>query len=222
MMKKNSIKDSLCYKLLRASFGLVGYTVGLYLTIKANIGVAPWDVFALGLGDKLSITLGQATIFISIVVVIADILLGERIGWGTVLDAIIVGSVLDFLEILIPIPEFDNIIVSIVMIIVGLFIMAFFQFFYMSAALSCGPRDTFLVGIGRLLPKIPIGGILVGIEAIVLIIGCLLGGQVGIGTIICVVCTGGIMQIVFNLIKFEPREVIHQGLHICRRVEAED
>lgn len=215
-MKINSIKDSLWYKLLRASFGLVGYTVGLYFTIKANIGVAPWDVFALGLGNKLNITLGQATIFISVVVVIADILLGERIGWGTVLDAIIVGSVLDLLELLIPIPVFDNIILSIVMIIIGLFIMAFFQFFYMSAGLSCGPRDTLLVGVGRLLPKLPIGGVLVGIEAIVLIIGWLLGGQVGIGTIICVVCAGGIMQIVFNLIKFEPRDIIHQGLHIRR------
>lgn len=217
MNNTNTYKESLWYKLLRASFGLVGYTVGLFLTIKANIGVGPWDVFALGLVKQLNITLGQATISISIVVVVIDLLIKERIGWGTLLDAILVGSVLDLIEQLLKIPEFDNIVISLIMMTIGLFIMAFFQFFYMSAGLCCGPRDTLLVGIGRLLPKLPIGAVLFGIEGIVLVIGWILGGQVGIGTVYCVVCTGGILQLVFNLIKFEPRDVIHQGLSLGRK-----
>lgn len=218
MEKNKEYKSALWYRIIRACFGLVGYAFGVLLTINANVGVAPWDVFALGLVKQLNITLGQATIAISIVVVIIDILIRERIGIGTILDAIIVGTTMDIIDKanIIPVIE-NNLLISLLMITVGLFLMAIFQYFYMSAALSCGPRDSLLVGLGRLLPKVPIGMVLIGLEAIVLAIGWVLGGPVGIGTLFCVVFVGLIMQLVFNIIKFEPRNVVHMGFSIGQK-----
>ena len=78
-------------KSLKASLGLFLYSFGVHLTVKASIGLAPWDVFAMGLSNHLPLTFGQATIMISVLIVIIDILLKEQIGLGTILDAIIVG-----------------------------------------------------------------------------------------------------------------------------------
>lgn len=208
------IKDKIVFRSIKAALGLIFYSFGLFLTVKANIGVAPWDVFALGFVNKLPITLGQATMMISIVVVIIDLLLKEKIGIGTLLDALIVGSCLDIFEMMGIVPNMSTVWTGLIAMTIGLFIMALGQYFYMDAALCCGPRDTLLVGLGKLVPKIPIGAVLIVIEAVVLIIGWILGGQVGIGTLYSVVAAGAIMQLIFRLVKFEPRDVIHSGISI--------
>lgn len=207
-----NLRNNMIYRTLKAAFGLIFYTFGLFLTIKANIGVAPWDVFALGFVNKLPITLGQATMLISVVVVVVDLLLKEKIGIGTLLDALIVGSFLDIYEMMGFVPTMDSVVIGLVAMTIGLFIMALGQFFYMDAALCCGPRDTLLVGLGKLVPKVPIGAVLIVIEAVVLAIGWALGGQVGVGTLYSVVAAGAIMQLVFRILRFEPRNVIHSGI----------
>ena len=199
-------------KSLKASLGLFLYSFGVHLTVKADIGLAPWDVFAMGLSNHLPLTFGQATIMVSIIIVIIDILLKEQIGLGTILDAIIVGVGLDLFEALNFIPISPNYVISILYIIVGLFIMAYSQYLYMSACISCGPRDTFLVGVGKRLRKLPIGVVNI-IEAIVVLsIGWLLGGPVGPGTVLTAGCTGLVLQIVCRILKFEPRNLKHEGI----------
>lgn len=209
-----NMKEKIWFRSIKAALGLIFYSFGLFLTVKANIGVAPWDVFALGFVNQFSITLGQATMMISVVVVIVDLILKEKIGIGTLLDAIIVGAFLDIFEMMGIVPNMTMVWTGLVAMTIGLFIMALGQYFYMDAALCCGPRDTLLVGLGKLVPKVPIGAVLIVIEAVVLIIGWILGGQVGIGTLYSVVAAGAIMQLIFKLLKFEPRNVIHSGIAI--------
>ena len=82
----------------------------------------------------------------------------------------------------------------------------------MSAGQCCGPRDALLVGLGKRLSFLPIGAVLVILYGTVLLIGWLLSGPVGIGTIVTTFGSGVVMQMVFNALKFEPRDVNHQSV----------
>ncbi len=195
-----------------AAVGLISFGIGCYISIQANIGVAPWDTFTLGLSGTLGVQYGTASIAMSLIVLTVDLLLRERIGVGTLLDAFIVGKTVDFCNWLDFIPKQDNMIVGIVMMFVALTIMGFSQYLYMTAALSCGPRDSLIVALGRRMKKIPIGFVSTTILVVVLAIGWRLGGPVGIGTLIAAIFQGPLMQFAFNVMKFDATSVKHQDL----------
>ena len=100
--------------------------------------------------------------------------------------------------------------------------MAWGMYIYMKAGQCCGPRDALLVGIGKRLPQVPIGYVQIGMWAIVLLLGWLMDGPVGIGTLISTVGAGAVMQVVYDLIHFEPRNVRHRSVaevaKVLRRV----
>ncbi len=197
---------------ISATLGLMCFAVGTYLVIQADLGVNPWDTFCIGLSQKLGILYGTASIIISFSVIGLDLLLREKIGIGTILDAIVVGKTVDLLNWLDIVPKQENPVIGFLMLMVGFFIAGFSQFLYMRAALSCGPRDGFQVAIGRRLHMIPIGGVNVIILSVVLVIGWLLDGPIGIGTLISPFAVGFMQQFAFNLMKFEPKDVVHQDL----------
>lgn len=199
---------------LVAVAGLMAFAFGTYLIIQANIGVDPWDTFCIGLSNKLGILYGTANIIISFSIIAIDLLLREKIGIGTILDAIVVGKTVDLLNWLDLIPKQENLAISLLMLFAGFFIAGFSQYLYMKAGLSCGPRDAFQIALGRRLHKIPIGGVNVIILSVVLIIGWFLDGPIGIGTLISPFGLGFMQQLAFNMMKFEPKSVHHQDL-IC-------
>ena len=202
----------LSFKSLRAAFGLMLYSLSVYIMVQADIGLAPWDVFSMGLSLHLPVTFGQASILISVVIIAVDLIMKEEIGIGTFLDAVIVGVCIDFYTALGFVPHSSSMVLSVIMVVVSLFINAYALYFYMSARISCGPRDTFLVALGKRLRRIPIGAVSVFISLSVVVLGWLLGGSVGIGTVIASFGIGTAMQIVFKLCKFDPRSVKHEGI----------
>ncbi len=203
---------------LLATAGLMSFAVGTYLIIQANLGVNPWDTFCIGLSEKLGILYGSASIIISFSIIAIDLLLREKIGIGTILDAIVVGKTVDLLNWLDIVPKQDNVIIGIIMLLLGFFIAGFSQYLYMKAGLSCGPRDGFQIAIGRRLHMIPIGGVNVIILSVVLVIGWLLDGPIGVGTLISPFAMGFMQQFAFNLMKFEPKDVAHQDLIASAKV----
>ena len=82
----------------------------------------------------------------------------------------------------------------------------------MCAQQCCGPRDSLLVGLGKRMPKVPIGIVEIILWAAVLLMGYLLGGPVGIGTLISTFGAGLVMQLVYNIIRFEPRDLRHRDV----------
>lgn len=198
--------------ILIASAGLFIFAVGCYLTIQANIGVAPWDSFNLGLSKTFGIKYGTASIIVSVAVVLIDVALKEKIGIGMLLDAFIVGKSVDLLNALDLVPKQTKLLPGLGLMAAGIVIMGFSQFLYMKVGLGCGPRDTLFVGIKRKLPKIPVGAINTAILALVTLCGWLLGGPIGIGTLICAFCIGPVMQLDFKIVKFKPETVAHQGI----------
>ena len=212
MNEKNQSLLDILKKSLLAAFGLFSFGVGVYLTIQANIGVAPWDTFYLGLSQTIGIQYGTISIIASFIIIAVDWLLKERIGIGTLLDAVIVGKTVDLLNWLDIVPPQQSIFAGVIIMLIGLVIMGFSQFLYMKAALCCGPRDGLLVALGKRLHKIPIGIVSTASLLTVFVLGWLLDGPIGIGTIISVCLQGQFMQLAFNIMKFLPTDVTHQDL----------
>ena len=208
----NKTVGDLAFNSIRAAAGLALFGFGTYLTIQANIGVSPWDTFSIGLSKTLGILYGNAAIIISLSLVIIDLLMHERIGIGTLLDAVIVGKTVDLLNWLNVVKPIENIWLSLAVFFLGMFIQAASQYLYMRAGLCCGPRDTLQVGLARRMPKLGVGTVNIFIQAVVLIIGYLLGGPIGIGTVLGALVTGVFQNLIFKFMKFEPRTVIHQSL----------
>ena len=94
----------------------------------------------------------------------------------------------------------------------GLLVFALGVHLTIYANIGLAPWDALLVGIGKRLPQVPIGYVQIGMWAIVLLLGWLLGGPVGIGTLISTVGAGAVMQVVYDLIHFEPRHVRHRSV----------
>ena len=199
-------------KSLLAALGLFCFGIGVYLTIQANIGVAPWDALNLGLSKTFGILYGTASIGVSVLLIILDLLLKEHIGIGTILDAVIVGKTVDLLNWLDLVPMQQSLGMGIAMMLAGFFIMGLSQVLYMKAGLCCGPRDSLLLACSKRLRKIPIGAVNILILAVVLLAGWRLGGPIGLGTVLAVFGIGVMLQLALYLTKFEPEAVVHENL----------
>ena len=210
---RNDTVGRILFSALIAAVSLFVNGLGVYLTIHADIGAAPWDVLNLGLSKTLHIIYGSASIAVSLTILIIDILLRENIGIAMFIDAVTVGKAVDFFEWLDIVPVPKTLVGSIVMILIGLVIIGYTQMLYMKAALGCGPRDTLLVGLTRRVPKIPIGAVSIGLLSTATLVGWLLGGPVGIGTILCAFASGPIMQAAFMSVKFDATGIRHQKIH---------
>ena len=211
-------KPQIIKEILKSALGLFIFAIGVYLTIQANIGLAPWDCLSMGVSARVGYSYGIVHTVISIIILIIDILLKEKIGYGTILDALLVGNYVDWIGYLKLVPVSDNVAVSCAMVIIGLLIMGYGQYFYMAAAQGCGPRDSLLIALGKRFPRTPIGVVQTFMVGIALLIGWLLGGPVGIGTIISVFGMGSALQLVCKIMHFEPRDVVHKNVLETNRI----
>ena len=197
---------------LLASAGLLLFAFGFYLQLAGNVGLSPWPALNQGLANHLPITFGQASILVSVIIVVIDLLMHETIGIGTLLDAFLVGWGSDLFISLELVPYQTEFIPGMAVLMIGLVASCLGQWLYMLAALSCGPRDSLLVGLGKRMPKLSIGTVNILLTLAVALIAAVLGGQIGFGTILSLMCTGIIMDLVFKIVRFEPRSVTHEGL----------
>lgn len=212
-LRANRTVGAILLNSLIASVSLFVNGFGIYLTIRANIGAAPWDVLNLGLSKSLGILYGNASIAVSLTILLMDILLREPIGVAMFLDAVIVGKSVDFFNRFAPLQPCRSPLTAIPMMLAGLVIIAYTQYAYMASALGCGPRDTLLVGLAKRVKRIPIGAVSIALLGSATFIGWLLGGPVGIGTIICAFGSGPIMQLAFRSVRFDATGIRHQPLN---------
>ncbi len=198
-------------RVFRAIAGLEIFSVGIYFFIQADIGLAPWDVLSMGVSYQIpGITYGDACTIISLVILGVDLLLRERLGFGSLLDALLVGKSIDLCVWIGFMPKQESALVGVALAVASLFIICYGMYFYMGAGLCCGPRDSLMVAIGRRLPKAKMGLVVTILNGAVLAAGYFLGGPVGLGTLIEMLSVGYIMNLVFKLVKFDPRNVAHE------------
>ena len=205
-------KKTIVFQWIRIVLGLLVFAFGVHLTIYANIGLAPWDCLGMGIAGHTPLNYGLAMTLMALAILGIDLLLKERIGYGTVIDALLTGNFVQMFNDLNPLPENRNTVLGIGIMLAGFVFMALGMWIYMRGEQCCGPRDSLLVGLGKRLPKVPIGLVEVLLWAAVLLAGWLLGGPVGIGTLISTFGAGLVLQLVYNLLRFEPRKVKHHSL----------
>ena len=215
-LRENNTAGAILLHMLMAAAALFVNGFGLYLTIQAGIGAAPWDVLNLGLSRTLGILYGTASIAVSLTILLIDVLLREPIGIAMFIDALVVGK--DLFNRLGVVAPCASPLTGIPVMLLGLVIRAYTQFVYMKASLGCGPRDTLLVGLAKRAGRIPIGAVSVALLSTATLIGWLLGGPVGIGTLLCAFGAGPIMQLAFRSVRFDATAIRHQRLRDTLRV----
>ncbi|GLC30561.1 YczE/YyaS/YitT family protein [Clostridium omnivorum] len=198
--------------LLRLLIGLFLYAVGIVFTINANLGLSPWDIFHQGISRLTGITMGQASIIIGVLIIILDWVMGEKIGIGTIGNMLLIGIFMDILMLNHVIPVFNNLIIRVLMLILGMFIIGVACYFYIGAGLGSGPRDGLMVALAKKTNK-PVKLIRSFIEFIPLVAGYFLGGTLGIGTLAMMLFGGYFIQLSFKLFNFDIREVKHKFIN---------
>ena len=206
------------FQWLQIAAGLLVFALGVHLTIYANIGLAPWDCLGMGVARNTPLNYGLSMTCMAVIILGIDLLLKERIGFGTIIDALLTGNFVQMFNDLNPFPANQNLFAGIGIMLVGFAFMALGMWIYMSAGQCCGPRDAMLVGLGKRMPRVPIGVVEILLWAAVTLVGWLLGGPVGIGTLICAFGAGPVMQLAFHTVHFDATAVRHQRLRDSLRV----
>lgn len=196
-------------RIIRLFIGLFLYATGIVMTINANLGLAPWDVFHQGLSKTLNITIGQASIGVGLILIIYNSILKEKLGWATLGNMLFIGIFVDLLMINHLIPVFEGFFWRLAMLLMGIFVIGVASVFYIGAGFGTGPRDGLMVVLKKKTGK-SIRFIRNSIEITALAIGYFLGGFVGLGTLITALSIGYIVQFVFRLFKFDVSEVEHR------------
>ncbi len=191
--------------------GLFLYALGIVLTIKANIGYGPWEVFHVGLGKTVGITIGNASIIVGLVIIVITLLMGEKVGIGTILNMVLIGVFLDMILAGNVIPTMNTMLSGVLALIVGLYTISLGSYFYIGSGFGAGPRDGLMVALTRKI-KLPIGVVRSSIELVATILGWLLGGMVGIGTLISGFAIGFCIQSTFKLLRFDPTKIVHSTI----------
>ena len=199
-------------RIARAVIGLIIFGCGSCCNIQANIGYGAWEAFSIGVGAKLGLSFGTVLQASGLVILIIDLLLRETIGLGTLLDIYIVGATADLLRGSGLVPVMTSFPAGVVLLLCGQLLLAVGSYFYISAGLSCGPRDALMVALCKRFPRTPVGVIRFFIEGGALLTGWLCGAKIGIGTLIAVFGISFLIQAVFAVMKFDVSSVKHESL----------
>ena len=191
--------------------GQILTALGVVCMLRADIGLEPWSVFQQGLVDACGISFGTTSVLISLAAVVIALALGERIGFGTVFSVIVPGPVIDWLLASDLVPRQAHFAGGLAMLALGLELLTLGTYFYMKPGLGSGPRDAMCVAIARRTGR-SVGLCRSCIEGCAIVIGALLGGTVGVGTVVAMVGIGVLIDLNFRLLRFDPRTVTQETL----------
>ncbi|MDA8537854.1 hypothetical protein N9K55_04030, partial [Candidatus Pelagibacter bacterium] len=162
-------------------FGLTLFGLGEGLLIVSAAGASPWSVLAQGIFLNVGFSIGIITILISVIVLILWLPLNQKPGIGTILNALIIGLMIDVCIKFVPTPE--NYISQLVLAFLAVLTVGVGGGIYLVANLGAGPRDGLMIGLQKK-TNLPIAGVRATLEITVMSIGWYLGGTVGIGTLL--------------------------------------
>jgi len=194
------LKDRPIERLTRCVFGLTLFGTGIGMQKAGNLGLPPWDVFHDGVSKIINVPFGRTIVITSVFVMLLWIPLRQAPGLATILNAVEVGVTADiFLSI---VPQADAMPLRIFLMLGGIVVTGIGSGFYIGAGLGPGPRDGLMVGLAK--RGINIGRARTGVEIAVLVIGMLLGGSIGIGTVAFAVLIGPIVAKTLPLLQIRP------------------
>ena len=184
-------------RVLQLLIGLVLYGAGCALTVEAGLGVDPWTVFAQGLSIHTGIGIGWVTNIVGFLVLLLWIPLRQRPGVGTIANILLVGTSMQV--VLWVMPPVSGLALQIGALLGGILLVALASGLYIGAHFGSGPRDGLMTGLHARLGW-PIWVCRALVEISVLAIGWLLGGTVGIGTVLFAVLIGPLVHVALPLL----------------------
>ena len=186
---------------MRLFAGLWVFGTGDALLVASDLGNAPWTVLAQGVSIHTPLTIGIATQVIGLVVLAGWIPLRERPGLGTICNVIVIGIAIDVMLPLLPVPEI--LATRLAAVVIGVAMVGLGSGLYLTAELGPGPRDGWMTGLHRHFGW-PLSRIRLGIEVSVLLAGALLGGTVGLGTVVFALLIGPSVGTAVRLLGRRP------------------
>jgi uncharacterized membrane protein YczE len=193
-------------------FGLFLFAAGIVAQLDSRLGLGPWDVLHQGLARHTPLSFGVANIGVGVVVVAAAVLLGARIGIGTVANTVLVGS---FVELLTRVGSVralahHSLGPRVGLLVAGLALIGIGSAFYIGAAMGAGPRDSLMLVLWRR-TGIRVGAVRAAIEVSALAVGIVLGGTFGVGTVAFALLIGPCIEASFALLKRSPLAVSEEA-----------
>jgi uncharacterized membrane protein YczE len=182
-------------RLVQLYIGLVLYGVSSSLLVLAGLGLDPWDVFHQGLSRTFGLAIGTWAIIIGVVVLLLWIPLRQRPGIGTVSNVVLVGLTMNVVLGHVHAPH--AMAARVVCLVCGVFLNGVATGAYIGAGLGPGPRDGLMTGLAARGHSIRI--VRTGLEVTVLVIGWLLGGTVGVGTVLYALSIGPLAHVFIPL-----------------------
>ena len=190
--------------------GLVLFGAGLWLGLVAGLGVAPWEVLTGGLSRQLATSFGRTSIALSLVVLLVGLAARVRPGIGTLLNVVLIGATIDVLLATSLLRELDEgpVVVRLLVTLLGIVVVAVGSALYLGARLGPGPRDGLMIALAARTGW-RVGTARAVLECSVLTAGVLLGGPVGVGTVLFAVGIGPAVQTALRVLRREalPRPV---------------
>lgn len=191
--------------------GLALYGASLAMMVRGALGLSPWDVLHSGFIRHVPMTIGQAVVLLSFVVLLLWIPLREKPGIGTVANALLVGLAADAtLAVLV---EPDSLAFRLALMLGGLVLNALATALYIGSQFGRGPRDGLMTGIARR-TGLSLRLVRTGIEVTVVVIGLLLGGALGVGTVLYALAIGPLAQLMlpwWTVELPEDRSLVRRG-----------
>jgi uncharacterized membrane protein YczE len=190
--------------LLVIQFGFMLYGLAISLVIRANLGTGTWVVLEVALAGLLNIRIGTMTVIMGFVVLAIVLAARERVGWGTLGNILSIGPWLNLFLSFISTPQ-NNFALQVGMFLLGVFIQGIATAIYIGVDAGAGPRDSLMLAVHRitgLSVRIARGSI----EVIVVLIGWLLGGPAGWGTLAFALLIGPSVQWAFKAFNVQPHK----------------
>ena len=184
-------------RVIQLLVGLVLYGAGCALTLEAGFGVDPWTVFAQGISIHTGIGIGWVTNILGFLVLLAWIPLRQRPGVGTIANILLVGTSIQFTLAIVP--PIEGFLPRVGVFVAGVLSVALASGLYIGARFGPGPRDGLMTGMNARLGW-PVWACRALVEVSVLVIGWLLGGTVGIGTIVFALSIGPLVHLALPLL----------------------
>jgi uncharacterized protein len=160
-------------------FGLTLFGIGEAFLVITSLGNSPWVVLSEGISLNSNLNIGQATFFVSLVVLFFWIPLKQKPGFGTLANMVVIAAAIE-LGLLI-IPEVNNLALKVFYVLFGILLVGIGSALYITCGLGTGPRDGLMTGL-HYRTGVRVGRVRLGIEVVALTTGALLGGSLGVGT----------------------------------------
>jgi uncharacterized membrane protein YczE len=192
------LRHRLTRRLLQLQVGLVLYGLSMALLVRAGLGLDPWDVFHQGVSEHTGLRFGVVVIAVGAVVLLLWIPLRQRPGIGTVSNVVVIGLAAEVALAVLPTPH--ALWLRVTMLLGAVVLNGVATGAYIGARLGPGPRDGLMTGLVARYPRLSIRLVRTGIEVLVLGVGWLLGGTVGVGTVVYALSIGPLTQLFLPLL----------------------